>query len=231
VLDAAGVQTMVADEAGCCGAIREHLADHGGALADMKRNVDAWWPLIERGEVEAIVMNASGCGVMVKDYGHALAHDPAYAERARRISEATRDVSELLPSLMGPLQQALRARAVAVDGEAFRPLGRVAYHPPCTLQHGQQLRGGVEALLGELGFDVSVAASESHLCCGSAGTYSVLQPALSQALRDRKLAHLQPLQAPVIASANIGCIQHLQSGTTTRVAHWVELVDEALHGA
>ncbi len=227
VLDAAGVQTMVADGAGCCGAIREHLADHAGALADMKRNVDAWWPLIERGEVEAIVMNASGCGVTVKDYGHALAHDPAYAERARRISDATRDVSELLPSLVDALKARLTSPRQA--DLASKPHGRVAFHPPCTLQHGQQLRGGVESMLGELGFDVSLAASESHLCCGSAGTYSVLQPDLAHALRDRKLAHLNPLQAPVIASANIGCIQHLQSGTPTRVAHWIELVDEALN--
>ncbi|HSW03341.1 glycolate oxidase subunit GlcF [Aquabacterium sp.] len=220
VLDAAGIQTLVAEEAGCCGAIRTHLNDHDGGLADMRRNIDAWWPQVAQGRVEAIVMNASGCGVMVKDYGHALAADSAYADKARRISALTKDLSELLPDLVPKLRPKLRSTRLA----------QLAFHPPCTLQHGQQLRGGVEAGLRELGFDVSLAASESHLCCGSAGTYSVLQPELSHQLRDRKLGHLAPLQAEAIVSANIGCIQHLQSGTGTRVAHWVELLDEALSG-
>jgi glycolate oxidase iron-sulfur subunit len=222
VLDAAGIQTLVADDAGCCGAIRTHLNDAAGGLADMRRNIDAWWPLVNgltsEGRVEAIVMNASGCGVTVKDYGHALAHDADYAEKARRVSELTRDVSELLPDLVPALKGKLREPKVK----------RLAFHPPCTLQHGQQLRGGVETHLNALGFDVSVAASESHLCCGSAGTYSVLQPVLSKQLRDRKLGHLAPLEAQAIVSANIGCIQHLQTGTTTPVKHWIEVLDEAL---
>ncbi len=222
VLDAAGIQTLVADGACCCGALRTHLNDTEGGLADMRRNIDAWWPLIEGltsdGRVEAIVMNASGCGVTVKDYGHALAHDPAYADKARRVSALTRDLSELLPDLVPVLKGKLR-------GPRSKQL---AFHPPCTLQHGQQLRGGVETHLGALGFEVRLAASESHLCCGSAGTYSVLQPELSTQLRDRKLGHLAPLEAQVIVSANIGCIQHLQSGTTTPVRHWVEVLDEAL---
>jgi glycolate oxidase iron-sulfur subunit len=222
VLDAAGIQTLVADGAGCCGALRTHLADVQGGLADMRRNIDAWWPLVEgltsAGKVEAIVMNASGCGVTVKDYGHALADDTDYAPRAARISLLTRDLSELLPELVPVLKPKLRAL----------PIGRLAFHPPCTLQHGQQLRGGVETHLGALGFDVSLAASESHLCCGSAGTYSVLQPELATQLRDRKLGHLAPLQPEAIVSANIGCIQHLQSGTATPVRHWVEVLDDAL---
>jgi glycolate oxidase iron-sulfur subunit len=225
VLDAAGIQTLVADEAGCCGAIRSHLGDVDGGLADMRRNIDAWWPLVEgltsAGKVEAIVMNASGCGVTVKEYGHALAHDPAYAERAQRIAELTRDLSELLP----PIVPALKPRVVPPP-EATR----LAFHPPCTLQHGQQLRGGVEAGLRELGFDVQLAAAEPHLCCGSAGTYSVLQPALATQLRDRKLGHLAAQQPQAIVSANIGCIQHLGSGTATPVKHWVEVLDEALVG-
>jgi glycolate oxidase iron-sulfur subunit len=224
VLDAAGIQTLVADDAGCCGAIRTHLADAEGGLADMRRNIDAWWPLVQgltsEGKVEAIVMNASGCGVTVKDYGHALAHDPAYADKARRVSELTRDLSELLPALVPALKPRLKTGP--------RAARRLAFHPPCTLQHGQQLRGGVEAGLSELGFEVSLAAAESHLCCGSAGTYSVLQPELAYALRDRKLGHLAPLEADAIVSANIGCIQHLQSGTATPVRHWVEVLDEAL---
>ena len=224
VLDAAGIQTLVADEAGCCGAIRTHLGDVDGGLADMRRNIDAWWPLVDgltsEGRVEAIVMNASGCGVTVKDYGHALAHDPDYAEKARRVSDLTRDLSELLPDLVGALKPRLRPRGNGAT--------KLAFHPPCTLQHGQQLRGGVERHLGELGFDVQLASADSHLCCGSAGTYSVLQPELSRQLRDRKLANLAPIEAPTIVSANIGCIQHLQSGTPTPVRHWVEVLDEAL---
>ncbi|MGK2900090.1 MAG: glycolate oxidase subunit GlcF [Burkholderiaceae bacterium] len=224
VLDAAGIQTVVADEAGCCGAIRTHLNDTGGGLADMRRNIDAWWPLISGGPgslagVEAIVMNASGCGVTVKDYGHALARDPAYADRARRIGELTRDLSELLPDLVPRLKTRVRLRGGP---------NRLAFHPPCTLQHGQQLRGGVEMHLNALGFDVRVAPSESHLCCGSAGTYSVLQPELADRLRDRKLENLAPLEAQAIVSANIGCIQHLQTGTTTPVKHWIEVLDDAL---
>ncbi|MDP3083898.1 MAG: glycolate oxidase subunit GlcF [Rubrivivax sp.] len=222
VLDAAGIQTLVADGAGCCGAIRSHLNDSEGGLADMRRNIDAWWPLVEgltsAGRVEAIVMNASGCGVTVKEYGHALAHDPDYADKARRIGELTRDLSEMLPDLVA----ALKPRLGRVDA------GTLVFHPPCTLQHGQQLRGGVERHLGELGFEVQLAASESHLCCGSAGTYSVLQPELAYALRDRKLAQLLPVAPRAIISANIGCIQHLQSGTRTPVKHWIEVLDDAL---
>jgi len=222
VLDAAGIQTLVADDAGCCGAIRTHLADRAGGLADMRRNIDAWWPLVEgltgQGTVEAIVMNASGCGVTVKEYGHALAHDPTYAGKAAKVAALTRDISELLPELVTKLKPRLRKRGAP----------KLAYHPPCTLQHGQQLRGGVERGLAELGFELQTATDESHLCCGSAGTYSVLQPELAYKLRDRKLAALAPLQAQAIVSGNIGCIQHLQSGTTTAVRHWIEVVDEAL---
>ena len=234
VLDAAGIQTLVADDAGCCGAIRSHLNDEAGGLADMRRNVDAWWPQVAAGEVEAIVMNVSGCGLTVKEYGHALAHDPAYADKARRVSALTRDLSELLPDLVEALRPRLSrpGPAGALGGGAPDPsagrIKRLAFHPPCTLQHGQQLRGGVETHLAELGFEVRLAASESHFCCGSSGTYSVLQPELANAFRDRKLTCLEPLQAEVIVSANIGCIQHLQTGTATPVRHWVEVLDEAL---
>jgi glycolate oxidase iron-sulfur subunit len=222
VLDAAGIQTLVADDAGCCGAIRTHLGDPAGGLADMRRNIDAWWPLIDgltsQGKVEAIVMNASGCGVTVKDYGHALAHDADYAAKARRVSELTRDLSELLPTLVPLLKAGLRRP----------PRQALAFHPPCTLQHGQQLRGLVEQHLAELGFELRLAAAESHLCCGSAGTYSVLQPVLAERLRERKLAQLALPGVQTIVSANIGCIQHLQSGTSTPVRHWVEVLDDAL---
>ena len=221
VLDACGIQTVVAAQAGCCGAVKFHLNDQDGGAVQMRANIDAWWPLVEQGQVEAIVMNASGCGVMVKDYGHVLRDDPDYAEKARRISELTRDLSELLPQLLPTLQERLSADAVQAAGV-------VAYHPPCTLQHGQQLKGGVESHLATLGFQIQVASNESHLCCGSAGTYSVLNPELSQQLRDRKLGHLKALQPSAILSANIGCITHLQSGSSVPVKHWVEWVDEVL---
>ncbi|MFC5520310.1 glycolate oxidase subunit GlcF [Polaromonas jejuensis] len=220
VLDAAGIETVVAAKAGCCGAVKFHLNDQAGGKAEMRRNIDAWWPYVEAGAnsgVEAIVMNASGCGVTVKEYGYLLKGDPAYASKAARISELTRDLSELLPELT----ESLRAKVTA----ATRPM---VFHPPCTLQHGQQLRGGVEKYLGELGFDIQVAANEAHLCCGSAGTYSVLNPTIAYELRDRKLGNLQATQPEVIVSANIGCITHLQSGTATPVRHWVEVLDQAL---
>ena len=218
VLDAAGIQTLVADGAGCCGAIRSHLGDRDGGLDDMRRNVDAWWPLVSSKQIEAIVMNASGCGVTVKEYGHALSADPAYAQRAQRIGELTRDLSELLPEMAANLKP--RMRSIKQH--------QLVLHPPCTLQHGQQLRGTIDAPLNLLGFDVRLAPSEAHLCCGSAGTYSVLQPKLATELRDRKLEQLHRVDAQIIVSANIGCIQHLQSGTTTPVKHWVEVLDEAL---
>ena len=216
VLDAAGIQTIVAAKAGCCGAVKFHLNDHDGGKAQMRANIDAWWPHVESG-IEAIVMNASGCGVTVKEYGHILKDDPAYTDKAARISALTRDLSELLPDLVEPLRAQVAAKA-----------GQVAFHPPCTLQHGQQLRGGVEKHLGDLGFQIKTATNEAHLCCGSAGTYSVLQPTLAYQLRDRKLGHLNEMTPAVIVSANIGCITHLQSGTATPVRHWVELLDDAL---
>ncbi|GMV46162.1 MAG: hypothetical protein AMXMBFR66_15600 [Pseudomonadota bacterium] len=221
VLDAAGIQTLVADAAGCCGALRTHLGDVAGGLADARRNIDAWWPLVQgltaQGKVEAIVMNASACGLAVKEYGQALAHDPEYADRAARVSALARDLCELLPALVPALAGKLR-------GPRTRKL---AYHPPCTLQHGQRLAGQVEQGLRALGFEVSLPA-ESHLCCGSAGTYSLLQPELATQLRERKLAQLAAVEPQAIVSANIGCIQHLQAGTATPVRHWVEVLDEAL---
>ena len=220
VLDAAGIEVVLASKAGCCGAVKFHLNDHDGGKAEMRRNIDAWWPHVEAG-VEALVMNASGCGVMVKDYGHLFKDEPAYAAKAARISELTRDVSELLPELVAPLQERLQQHRPA-------EIGQITFHPPCTLQHGQQLRGGVEKHLSALGFKVNTASCEAHLCCGSAGTYSVLQPDLAYQLRDRKLGNLSQMQPAVIVSANIGCITHLQSGTATPVRHWIEVLDDAL---
>ena len=216
VLDALGVQLIVAPRAGCCGAIRHHLNDHDAARDDMRRNIDAWWPHVEAG-AEAIVMTASGCGATVKEYGHLLEQDPVYAHKAKRIAELTRDLSELLPAFEEELKQKLRGKVAK----------RVAWHPPCTLQHGQKIRGKVEDVLRAIGVDVQLCA-DSHLCCGSAGTYSVLHPDIAYALRDQKVANLEATRPDMIVSANIGCITHLQSGTATPVAHWIELVDSAL---
>jgi glycolate oxidase iron-sulfur subunit len=218
VLDAAGIGTLHADAAGCCGALRTHLGDSQGGLDNMRRNVDAWSPSVEAGEVEAIVASASACSLAIKEYGHALAHDPHYAEKAARISTLARDLSEYLPDLVTALRDRLRPDTVE----------RLALHLPCTLQHGQQLRGGIEAHLRELGFDIRPAAAENHLCCGSAGAYSVLQPELALQLRDRKLRNLAKLEPHCIVSANIGCIQHLQSGSAIPVKHWIEVLDEVL---
>ena len=216
VLDVLGVQLITAPKAGCCGAIRFHLNDHDGGLDDMRANIDAWWPLVEAG-AEAIVMTASGCGSMVKQYGHLLRNDTGYAEKAARISALTKDLSEIMPDFEAELQR-------KVTGKITK---RVAYHPPCTLQHGQQIRGKVEGVLRAIGVDVQLCA-DSHLCCGSAGTYSVTQPELSYKLRDNKLANLQATKPQAIVSANIGCLTHLQSGTDTPVRHWIELIDNAL---
>ena len=217
VFAAAGIRVVPAAAGGCCGALRTHLGDHEGGLAHMRRNIDAWMPIIDAGEVEAVVASASACSLAVKEYGHALSGDPAYAGKAARISALARDLSEFLPDLVPVLNDKLRR-----DGRR-----RVALHSPCTLQHGQRLRGGIETHLRALGFEVEVAG-ESHFCCGSAGAYSVLQPELALQLRDRKLGFLAQLEPQVIVSANMGCIQHLQSGTRTPVKHWVEVLDEAL---
>ncbi len=217
VLDALGVQLLSAPKAGCCGALRYHLNYQEDGMDDMRRNIDAWWPYVEDGLVEAIVMTASGCGVTVKEYGHLLAHDGAYAGKAQRIAELTRDLSEIMPEFEAELIRRLAGKIPH----------RVAYHPPCTLQHGQQIRGKVEGVLRAAGVDVTLCA-DSHLCCGSAGTYSLLQPELSLQLRDRKLANLHATGAQTIVSANVGCQVHLQSGTETPVQHWIELIDRAL---
>jgi glycolate oxidase iron-sulfur subunit len=216
VLDQAEIQ-VVHGGGGCCGAVRTHLSDANGGLADMRRNIDAWEPLLASGEIEAVISTASACALAIKGYGHALAGDAKYAERAARVSGLALDLSELLPQLVARLVPRLN-----VQGK------RVVFHAPCTLQHGQRLRGGVETHLRELGFEVAVASEESHMCCGSAGTYSILQPQLAVELRKRKLRNLTKTDPQYIVSANMGCIQHLQAGTGTRVMHWIELLDEAM---
>lgn len=224
VLSQVGVDLIDAPKAGCCGALRHHLNDQVGGLVDARRNIDAWWPYVERSNpVTAIVMTASGCGVMVKDYGHLLAEDPQYAAKAKRISELTRDLAEILPDYTNDL----------ISHLGSNPKSGVVYHPPCTLQHGQKIKGMVEGVLESIGVPVRLCA-DSHLCCGSAGTYSVLQPVLSGQLRQQKLDHLHKTfednQATAVVSANIGCIAHLQQDTMP-ILHWVEIVDQLLTDA
>lgn len=216
VLDAIGVQTLPVRGSGCCGAIRQHLGDPEGALAQARRNIDAWWP--HRDSVEAIVINASGCGAMVRDYAHLLRNDAAYAGKARRIVGLTRDPVEVLAPSIDALKQRVRVQE------------RVAFQAPCTMQHGLKIRGEVESLLTALGAEL-VPVTEPHMCCGSAGTYSLLQASISGELRTRKLGALLERAPQVILSANIGCIAHLQGGTHVPVRHWLEWLDAALRGA
>jgi glycolate oxidase iron-sulfur subunit len=213
VLDRLGISVSGAPQAGCCGATDYHLNAQEAGLARARRNIDAWWPAVEAG-AEAIVQTASGCGAFVKEYGHLLRDDPAYAARAERISAMTRDLVEVLAA--EPLD-ALRAAAGR----------RIAFHCPCTLQHAQKLGGAVEGVLQRLGFDLT-SVPDAHLCCGSAGTYSITQPALAESLRKNKLDALESGRPEVIATANIGCQTHLDGAGRTAVRHWIELVEEAL---
>jgi glycolate oxidase iron-sulfur subunit len=218
VLDRLGISLLEERKAVCCGAVRFHLNDQAAARDDMRRNIDAWWPHVEAG-IEAIVVTASGCGVQVKEYGHALADDARYATKAERISALCRDPSEVLASEEEALQALLPARP--------NDLGKLAFHSPCTLQHGLKIRGVIERLLAAAGFQLTPVA-DGHLCCGSAGTYSVLQPALSNTLRVNKLAALDAGGPARIATANIGCLTHLQAGSVLPVRHWIELIDEVM---
>ena len=212
VLDRFGISLIEVPGAGCCGAVRFHLNDQDGGRDDMRALIDAWWPLVGRGQVEAIVMTASGCGVTVREYAHFLEGDASYSEKAKKVAALTKDLSEVVP-----------LEAIA-EGAA---LGKVAFHSPCTLQHGQQIRGGAEARLARVGFALTPVA-DGHLCCGSAGTYSLLQPDIAEELRRRKLAALESASPECIATANIGCLTHLQAAAGVPVRHWIELLDEAL---
>ncbi|MBZ9538792.1 glycolate oxidase subunit GlcF [Modicisalibacter tunisiensis] len=213
VLDRLGIGLTPAPEAGCCGAIDYHLNAQDAGRARMRANIDAWWPAIENG-VEAIVQTASGCGAFVKEYADMLADDPTYAEKAERVSALTRDLSEIL-------------RDEDLDALDVKESRRLAFHCPCTLQHAQRLGGAVEGVLTRLGFELT-PVQDAHLCCGSAGTYSVTQPELAKQLRDNKLDNLEAGNPELIVTANIGCQTHLDGAGRTSVRHWIEIVDEAL---
>ncbi|MBV7556356.1 glycolate oxidase subunit GlcF [Pseudomonas sp. PDM28] len=213
VLDRLGISVIATREAGCCGAVDYHLDAQAAGLDRARRNIDAWWPGIEKG-AEAIVQTASGCGAFIKDYGHLLASDPTYADKAKKVSELARDLVEVL-------------RDEPLEKLGIHASQRVAFHCPCTLQHGQKLGGAVEALLSGLGFNLT-SVPDGHLCCGSAGTYSLTQPELSRQLRDNKLNALESGHPEVIVTANIGCQSHLDGAGRTPVRHWIELVEAAL---
>ncbi|WP_095132596.1 glycolate oxidase subunit GlcF [Pseudomonas sp. Irchel s3h14] len=213
VLDRLGISVTATREAGCCGAVDYHLDAQAAGLDRARRNIDAWWPSIENG-AEAIVQTASGCGAFIKDYGHLLSTDPAYAEKAKKVSALAKDLVEVLRD--EPLEK------LGVHSDQ-----RLAFHCPCTLQHAQKLGGAVEAILTSLGFNLT-SVPDSHLCCGSAGTYSLTQPELSRQLRDNKLNALESGHPEVIVTANIGCQSHLDGAGRTPVRHWIELVEAAL---
>ncbi len=213
VLDRLGISVIPAREAGCCGAVDYHLDAQATGLDRARHNIDAWWPAIERG-AEAIVQTASGCGAFIKDYGHLLGADPVYAEKARRVSTLAWDLVEVLRD------EPLESLGIHADQ-------RLAFHCPCTLQHAQKLGGAVESVLTRLGFNLTTVP-DAHLCCGSAGTYSLTQPTLARQLREQKLNALESGHPDVIVTANIGCQAHLDGAGRTPVRHWIELVDTAM---
>jgi glycolate oxidase iron-sulfur subunit len=222
VLDRLGISLFAVPEAGCCGAIPHHLNDPVESHAYVKRNIDAWWPHIEAG-AEAIVVTASGCGTMVAEYGHMLRNDAAYAQKAQRVSGLFRDVSQVIAAESAALSALLAARAPA--GE------KIAFHSPCSLQHGLKMRGVVESLLGEAGYELTTVP-DGHFCCGSAGTYSILQPSLSQQLLANKVQALESGAPTMVATANIGCLAHIEGGLNASsripIRHWIEFIDERL---
>ncbi len=227
VLDRLGIALVRAPTAGCCGAVTFHLNRQTDSLDYMRRNIDAWWPDVEAG-AEAVVITASGCGTMVKEYGHHLAHDPQYGKKAARISELSKDISEILFAEKENLDGLLAVPKPITGHESpVTAKPRVAFHSPCSLQHGQQLRGQVEAILLAAGMELT-SVPDSHLCCGSAGTYSILEAELSQRLLKNKVAALESDAPAIVATANIGCLTHIQSGTGIKVKHWINLLDERL---
>lgn len=212
VLDKLGITMVEAPEAGCCGAVNYHLSEHEKGLERMRQNIDAWWPAIESG-AEALIMTASGCGAMVQDYGHLLRNDPVYAAKAARVSELCTDIGAFL------LEQDLKSLKVQ------NASGKVAFHCPCTLQHAMKQSGVVEQVLTKAGISLAVT-KDKHLCCGSAGTYSVLQPELSQKLLSNKLKALTVDDPDRIVTANVGCQMHLETKAQVPVQHWIELLDQ-----
>lgn len=225
VFDGLGISLVQANGVSCCGAVEHHTSAHAAGLARIRANIDAWWPEIQRG-AEAVLVSATGCGAHIKDYGHILAHDPQYADKAQRISTLFREVSEVIG--------AEKERVTALLQHAPPETRKLAFHPPCSLQHGLKIKGLVESILRDAGFAL-VPVTDAHLCCGSAGAYSLLQPEIADQLLANKVKALEANAPDVIASANIGCLMHIESGLTdinrTPIVHWIELLDQRLSAA
>ncbi len=224
VFDQLGISLIAVEGAGCCGAIAHHLNDHHASHAAIKRNIDVWWPYLAAG-AEGIVVTASGCGTMVQEYDHILRNDATYADKARRVSELFRDVSQVVAAESAALSKLLAAKQHSAQ--------KIAFHSPCSLQHGLKIRGVVEGLLRDAGYELTFVP-DGHLCCGSAGTYSILQPELSQQLLANKVKSLESGAPQMVATANIGCLAHVEGGLNASskvpIRHWIELMDERLAG-
>jgi glycolate oxidase iron-sulfur subunit len=210
VLDSLGISLLKESKTGCCGAVGLHTSDLAMGLQHVRQRIDLWWPKIEEG-IEAIVFTASGCGVTIKEYGHLLKDDPNYADKAKRVSELSKDISEVVHAQISRLN---------TDTGQGR---KIAFHPPCTLQHGLKLSGTVEKILSAAGYEL-LPVPDTHLCCGSAGTYSLFQAGISNRLLTDKLEALQRHTPELIATANIGCQQHLKPKADVKVVHWIELL-------
>ncbi len=214
ILNNLGITLLRAPQAGCCGAVNYHLSSHDAGLYNMRKNIDAWWPYIEAG-AEAIVITASGCGAMINEYAELLTHDPMYFEKAKRVTELAKDISDII----------INEDISKLKFTAIEKYKRIAFQSPCTLQHAQKITGTIENILIHAGYQLTQVA-DSHLCCGSSGTYSILQPKLAQQLLNNKLKALQEQQPECIVTANIGCQLHLETKSTIPVKHWIELLDE-----
>lgn len=212
VLNKLKISLVTPPQAGCCGAVSLHLAAEDAAHNFMRKNIDAWWPEIESG-AEAIIMTASGCGSTVKEYGHILKHDNEYAEKAQRVSELCKDISEVIA-----------AEDLSIFEDQNSQKTKVSFHPPCTLQHGQKITGVVESILQKSGYEL-LPVLDSHLCCGSAGTYSILQPEISEQLQKNKITNLLANKPEMVVTSNIGCQTHLQEASDIPVVHWIHLLD------
>ncbi len=216
VLNRLGIETIISHGESCCGAINHHMADDDSGLTFIKNNIDAWWPYIEKG-IEAIVISASGCGTMIKDYGYILRNDADYKDKAHQVSMMAKDIGEII---------------VAEDIETLRKIirvnsRRIAFQNPCSLQHGQKIKDETENLLKKLGYQIH-SIEDATQCCGSAGTYSLLQTELSEKLRRKKISTLEAVNPDVIMTANIGCQLHLQQANEIPVKHWIEILEEDL---
>ncbi len=218
LLNFCNIGCIITKNTTCCGALKAHLNDKEGSVLQAKQNIDSWWPYVKSGEIESIVVNASACSLEVKNYHELFPESSEYYQKAKKISSIAIDLTEMLPFLVDFLK----------TKSQYKQSSKLAFHPPCTLQHGQKINGIVEKFFNQLGFEVSIPKNNSNICCGSAGTYSVLNPLIANTLRDEKLYELNKLNTEIIISSNVGCIAHLQSGTEKKVMHWVEFLADNL---